>query len=413
MNDSGMVIVGAGEAGARAALALREHGWGGIFLYRAGAALALERPPLSKDVLVGEADVLAPPVILAPNRKRNFASPLCPAAGWRRSIAPPTRSPWRAAEGSAMNGCCWRPAPGCGDWLSKGPMRPTCFICRSAGRCHRLRSRLRNGTRLAIIGGGFIGLEVAASAVARGCVVTLIESGPGILRRGVPEPLSAVIADRHRAAGVNLRLGCGIQRIGVAGNGRYVVLADGSRIDADVIVAGIGEVPETELAQLGGLAIDNGVKVDATLATSDKDVFAAGDCCSFPHGLYGNRRIRLEAWRNAVDQADVAARNMLGGQVAYEAVPWFWSDQYDLTLQIAGLPDEGTATVHRDTGAGCAVNFYLAPDGRLVAAGGVGPISGMSKDIRLAEMLIARRAKPDAEALASPKVRLKSLLGSA
>ncbi|KAB2862650.1 MAG: ferredoxin reductase, partial [Bauldia sp.] len=177
-------------------------------------------------------------------------------------------------------------------------------------------------------------------------------------------------------------------------------------------VVGIGAVPVTGLAEAAGLALDNGIAVDACLRTSDPDVFAAGDCCSFPLALYGGRRVRLESWRNAVDQAGLAARNLLGAEDPIASVPWFWSDQYELTLQIAGLPDEGAGTVRRDIGDGAFILFHRAADGRLAAASGIGPGNAVAKDIRLAEMLIARSARPDPALLASPATRLKSLLAA-
>ena len=158
--------------------------------------------------------------------------------------------------------------------------------------------------------------------------------------------------------------------------------------------------------------MENGIAVDGRLATSDPDIFAAGDCCSFPNALYGGRRIRLEAWRNAQDQGAFVARAMVGAGEPYAVVPWFWSDQHDLTLQIAGLVDEGVATVVRDLGEGARLFFHLAADGRLVAASGVGPTGKVARDIRLAEMLIARRAVPEPGSLASPAVKLKSLLAA-
>jgi 3-phenylpropionate/trans-cinnamate dioxygenase ferredoxin reductase subunit len=272
-----------------------------------------------------------------------------------------------------------------------------------------LRPLLRSGARLAIIGGGFIGLELAAAAAARGCAVTLAEVQPRILMRGVPAEIAAVIAARHRAAGIDLRTGIGIERIEP---GAAVVLADGSRIAADAVIAGIGAVPETALAEAAGLTVDNGIAVDATLATADPAIFAAGDCAACAHPLYGGRRIRLEAWRNALDQGALAARNMLGRGEAIRAVPWFWSDQYELTLQIAGLADEGRTMVARDLGDGAQLLFHLAADGRLVAASGVGPLGKIAREVRLAEMLIAQRAAPDPAALASPAVRLKTLLAA-
>ncbi len=199
-----------------------------------------------------------------------------------------------------------------------------------------LRSQFVEGANVVIVGGGFIGLELAASGVARGAKVTVLEAQPRILMRAVPPEIAAVVDTRHRDAGVNLRVGVGIAERTETG----VICTDGTTIAADIVVAGIGAVPAIRLAEASGLAIDNGIACDGRLATSDPGIFAAGDCCSFPHPLYGDRRIRLEAWRAAQDQAQVAAANMLGGSRVYDAVPWFWSDQYDLTLQIAGLPGE-------------------------------------------------------------------------
>jgi 3-phenylpropionate/trans-cinnamate dioxygenase ferredoxin reductase component len=226
--------------------------------------------------------------------------------------------------------------------------------------------------------------------------------------RGVPVEVAERVAKRHVAAGVDLRTGVCIERIGRHGDRESVILADGNVLDYDVVVTDIGAVPDTRLAEASGLAVENGVRVDEYLRTDDSDIYAAGDCCSFPHPLYDGRRIRLEAWRNAQDQGNVVATNMLGGKDAYAAVPWFWSDQYDQTLQVAGLSDEGASMVEREL-VGAQLFFHLDADGRLVAASGIGP-NGVIRDIRLAEMLIAKRATPDPAALASPEVKLKSLL---
>jgi 3-phenylpropionate/trans-cinnamate dioxygenase ferredoxin reductase subunit len=188
------------------------------------------------------------------------------------------------------------------------------------------------------------------------------------------------------------------------------VLVEDTVIRADLVVVGIGALPNTELAVAAGLAIDNGIAVDATLATSDPDIFAAGDCCSFPQPLYDDRRVRLESWRSAQEQGTLAARNMLGSAEPVSGVPWFWSDQHDLSLQIAGLAEGAVTHVHRALKDGAFVLFHLGPDGRLLAASGIGAGNAVAKDIRLAEMLIARRAHPDPAALADPVVNLKRLL---
>jgi len=267
------------------------------------------------------------------------------------------------------------------------------------------------GSHIAILGGGFIGLELAASARRRGARVTVIEALPRILTRGVPEEIARIIDARHRAEGVVLLCGKGVTALREDASGIEIALSDGDAVTADLLIIGIGAVPVTDLAQSAGLAIENGIAVDEQLQTSDPAIYAAGDCCSFPLAIYGGRRVRLECWRSAQEQGALAARNMLGAGENVSAVPWFWSDQYDLTLQIAGLPDEGREIVRRDLSDNAFILFHLA-NGRLIAASGIAQGNAVAKDIRLAEMLIAKRATPDPAALAQPQVKLKSLLAA-
>ena len=276
-----------------------------------------------------------------------------------------------------------------------------------------IRRLLSPEMRVAVIGGGFIGLELAASAAKRGAAVTVIEALPRVLMRGVPEEIASIVTERHRAEGADIRTGTGISAISGDANEVRVALVDGTDVAADLLVVGIGAVPVTDLAESAGLAVENGIAVDRFLRTSDPDIFAAGDCCSFPLEIYGGRRVRLESWRNAQDQGSLAAKNMLGAEEPVSAVPWFWSDQHDLTLQIAGLAEGADRHVRRDLGGGAFILFHLAPDGRLLAASGIGKGNAVARDIRLAEMLIAKRARPDPEALGSPDVKLKALLAGA
>jgi 3-phenylpropionate/trans-cinnamate dioxygenase ferredoxin reductase subunit len=283
---------------------------------------------------------------------------------------------------------------------------PTVATLRTLDDAARIRVALGPGRHLAVIGGGFIGLELAASARQLGAKVAVIEALPRLLTRGVPAEIAKVLHERHVAEGVSFHFGARITEITDPG----VVLADGTVIRADLVVIGVGAIPNTELAVAAGLAIDNGIAVDATLATSDPDIFAAGDCCSFLQPLYDGRRVRLESWRSAQEQGALAARNMLGAAGPVSSVPWFWSDQYDLSLQIAGLAEGAVTHVRRELKDRTFVLFHLGPDGRLLAASGIGAGNAVAKDIRLAEMLIARRAHPDPAALADPVVNLKRLL---
>ena len=410
MQNGGMVIVGAGECGARAALTLREQGWdGNLTLIGEELLPPYERPPLSKAVMVTDPEP-APAHPLTEQGAQEKRIDLIRGARVARVDRDTHEIVFdddrRLAYRKLLLATGARPRK----LMVEGADADSVLYLRTFADARVLRAKLSPGARLCIIGGGFIGLELAASATRRGCEVTVLEAAPRILMRGVPAPLAALIARRHEQAGVAFRIGIGIARIAATGNTRRVTLADGSEIVCDAIIAGIGAIPETTLAESAGLAIENGIRADGKLRTSDPDIFAAGDCCSFPHPLYGDRRIRLEAWRNALDQGVLAARNMLGAEQTYETVPWFWSDQYDLTLHIAGLPDQGTQHVKRDLGDGAELHFHLAEDGRLMAASGFGPIGKVAKDVRLAEMLVQRRARPASDQLASPDVRLKSLL---
>jgi 3-phenylpropionate/trans-cinnamate dioxygenase ferredoxin reductase subunit len=273
-----------------------------------------------------------------------------------------------------------------------------------------LRAALGPDRHIAIIGGGFIGLEVAATARTMGAKVTLVEGLPRVLMRGVPGEIARIVAERHSREGVNILCNQAIAAIEEGSSGPRIVLAGGDTIAADLVLVGIGALPNVALAEAAGLAIDNGIAVNARLETSMPDIYAAGDCCSFPLEIYSGRRVRLESWRNAQEQAMLAAANMLGAQEVVSAVPWFWSDQYDLTLQIAGLPDGAVVTLRRDLGDGAFLLFHLDEGGRLVAASGIGQGNIVARDIRLAEMLIAKRARPAPNALTANTVKLKSLL---
>jgi 3-phenylpropionate/trans-cinnamate dioxygenase ferredoxin reductase subunit len=275
-----------------------------------------------------------------------------------------------------------------------------------------LRAAMLPGKHIAIIGGGFIGLELAATARMLGVHVTVIEGLERVLKRGVPLDIADAVTARHRLEGVDVRCGVTIASLTDDAGKATVRLTDGDVLAVDLALVGIGAMPNTELAERAGLRVENGIAVDERLRTSAPDVYAAGDCCSFPLHLYGGRRVRLESWRNAQEQGSLAATNMLGRDQTISAVPWFWSDQYDLSLQIAGLSDGAVHHLRRDLGNNAFILFHLDADGRLLAASGIGPGNAVARDIRLAEMLIASGAHPDPDALVSPGVKLKSLLAA-
>lgn len=403
------VIVGAGECGARAAMALREQGFDGdVTLVGDETHLPYERPPLSKQGMLAE--VFAAKTIATAERFAEANVALrrgMHVAGIDRAARRLT-----GTDGTTLPYDKLLLATGAAPRRLPGTEGNRIVYLRTLDDARRLRDDLLPGRRLVIIGGGFIGLELAASARARGAEVTLIEAMPRLLSRAVPEAIAAGIQARHELEGVSLIFGDGIAAIRSGASAAVVELSSGRRVVADLVLVGIGAVPNAALATGAGLAVDNGIAVDQHLMTGDGNILAAGDCCSFPLAIYGGRRVRLESWRNAQDQGNLAARNMLGANEAVASVPWFWSDQYELTLQIAGLADEGATVVRRDIGEGAYILFHIGADGRLVAASGIGEGGAVAKDVRLAEMLIGRGARPAANELADPTVRLKSLLAA-
>jgi 3-phenylpropionate/trans-cinnamate dioxygenase ferredoxin reductase subunit len=400
MSKLPIVIAGAGECGTRAAFTLREEGWDGRFVL-VGAEPPYERPPLSKTgeykLICGGAALSEAGITFLPGVEAAGLD----TAGHAVELADGRRLPYRSlllATGARARRLPFGGAP--------------VHLLRSHADAAALRARLAPGRRVAVIGGGFIGLELAASAAALGCRVTVVELGPRLMGRGVPARVAAVMAGRHVQAGVDIRCGTGVTGLAETASGVTITLAEGTAIEADVVVAGVGAVPETSLAWAAGIETADGVVVDARFATSAPDVFAAGDCCRYPHPLYEGRLLRLESWRAAQEHGAAAARAMLGSTEPYEGVPWFWSDQHGYTLQVAGLASEADRDVVRVRPDGVEIWFGLAPGGRLVAAGAAGPGNSVARDIRLAEMLIARGATPDPAVLADPGAALKSVLRS-
>ena len=404
-----MVIVGAGHVGGRAAQALREAGYAGrLVMIGAEPHRPYERPPLSKALLTGEQDAaqcaLRPESAWADDRVEHLIARVAsidPAA--RELVLADGRRLGYAALLLATGGHLRR--------LSiPGADAPGVLGLRTLDDAAALAPRLVPGARLVIVGGGFIGLEVAASARARGCEVTVIEGAPRLLGRAVPESVGVHVLALHRARGVTVELGVAPVAIAARDDGRLAVqLADGREQLADTVVVGVGIEPATELARAAGLAVNRGVLVDAELQTSAPGVYAAGDVAEFPSRCTGEP-IRQETWHNAETQARTAARNMLGAHEPYADFPWFWSDQYDHQLQVAGEPALGARRITRALGEAAEVHFHLDASGGVVGVSGFGPVSAVARELKLARLLVERNAHPDPAALADPGVKLKSLL---
>lgn len=391
-------------------VALREGGWTGPLVMIGSENFApYERPPLSKAVLTEEPSA-GPRYILTKERLGDlgittvFGHSAMSVDRACRTVAISDGSQVSYERLLLATGATPRRLPFAYDSRCK------VLTLRTYDDAVSLRRSIRPGARIVVIGGGLIGLEVASSAVWRGASVLVIEAGPRILMRAVPPPMAVMIHASHEKAGVQIETNAVV--VGVEGHDgqTWVTLADGRTFSSDVVVVGIGATPNTELAEAAGLNVENGIAVDETLATIDSNIYAAGDCCSFPHSAY-NRKLRLEAWRNAQHQGRMAAANMLGSGQVYGDIPWFWSDQYDETLQIAGIcPD--TLPIERDLGSKGKILYYLDEGGTLAAACGYGTLGAIAKEIRFAEAIIAKGIKPLSSILADPAVNLNHLFAT-
>ena len=404
-----MVIVGAGQCGARTAQALRDNGWEGDITLLGNEGLApYDRPPLSKGVLLGQKTVTQCALYDDAFYRDNRIDLRVDA-----QVAAIDRVERRVVLGEGRSVSYRRLLIATGAQPRRLPVPGATLagvhVLRSVPDALSIVGELAPGQRIAVVGAGFIGLEVAATAIARGCEVVVIEAASRALMRAVPEIVAGYLVERHRQMGVEVRFAVQVDQVLGSTRVSGLRLSDGTTVECDAVVVGIGVTPRTALAEAAGIDVADGIAVDDTLRTNDPYIFAAGDVCSFPHRLF-RRRMRLECWKNAEDHARVVARNMLEYGETYSAVPWFWSDQYDMTIQIAGMPAFGTTSVVRETGSASKVFFALDGDGILVGASGVGQASEISREVRIAQELIARRARVEPAVLADRSAKLKSLL---
>ncbi|KAK52510.1 NAD(P)/FAD-dependent oxidoreductase [Bordetella bronchiseptica] len=404
-----IVIVGAGQAGAVAAASLRQLGYrGGLTLVGQEAHPPYERPPLSKAVLQGTATHAEAAVHPAGFYAENDIALLTETAV--AALDPAARTV-RLADGRTLAyDRCLLATGGHARELPALPRgRAGVHYIRTLDDALDLRAALRPGVRAAVIGGGFLGLEVASTARELGAEVTVIENGSRLLERALPAIVSDWLAERVRASGVDLRLGGAIAAIG-DGPPYAITLADGTQVNADLIVVSIGLAPEVALARQAGLPLDDngGICVDSQARTADPQVYAAGDCASQPRACLGTAA-RFESWQNANEQARAAAAAMLGLAPAAEPYPWFWTDQYGCNIQILGLPQPGLRYVCRpqtDPQAAPRVLWIGLRDG--VPCHGIAVNAG--GDLRQLRVLFERGIPVDPHRLADPAEALKPLV---
>ncbi len=400
-----IVIVGAGQAGGWAAQTLRKEGYTGrLVLIGEERHPPHERPPLSKAVLAGEAvpqstwlqksdafealaldwrpatqatriDRLAKRLVLADGETLAYDKLILCTGGRARALAIP------GADGPGV-----RTLRTIEDALALAPL-------------------LQPGRQVVVVGGGWIGLEVAATARKKGADVVVVEAQRRLCERTVPAEISEHLLALHRAQGTRVLLGAAVAGFSATDDGRSAVtLGDGSMLACDAIVVGVGLVPNDELARDAGLECDGGVIVDARCRTSEPDIFAAGDV-AVADNPWAGRRLRLESWQNAQEQGIAAARSALGLDVDYRPLPWFWSDQYGMNLQIYGIPTPSLRVVLRGVaGADSFVLFYL--DGDVVKAA-IGP--NAARDLRFAKRLIEQRKPVDVQRLADTGVPMSKM----
>ena len=399
---SHVMVVGAGQAGASLVAKLRALGHTGkITLIGSEPAPPYQRPPLSKAYLMGEMDeerlwLRGPEFYAGQNIVLRLGEPVTAIDPARRRVtvggdsvhydvlalttgATPRRLP--AAIGGDLAGV---------------------YTVRTLADVDAMRSEFAPGRRVVIVGGGYIGLEAASVAAKLGLEVTVLEMAPRILQRVASPETSDYFRALHQAHGVKIVEATGLDRLLGEGHVTGARLSDGREIGADFVIAGVGIVPETALAASAGLLIENGISTDATGRTSDAHIWAAGDCASFPHK---GGRLRLESVGNAIDHAELVAENILGAAKDYVAAPWFWSDQYDCKLQIAGLNTGYDHIVTRGPDND-AVSFWYFNGDQLLAVDAMNDPRAYMIGKRLIEM--GRSVDP--AALRDPATNLKALL---
>ncbi|MCA3777819.1 MAG: FAD-dependent oxidoreductase [Burkholderia sp.] len=406
MSADPFVIVGAGHAARRTAEALRERDAAArIVMIGAERELPYDRPALSKDALLTDG-----------GEQRAFVRDAAWYDAQRIELRLGTRvdaierdaQRVRLEDGTTLPYARLVLATGSrvrtfGGAIDEGVVP---HYVRTVDDARALRAQLAPGRRVAVLGGGFIGLEVAAAARQLGCDVTVIDPAPRLLQRALPDVVGAYARQLHDARGVVFQMATLPRAIRRASGGGAIVETDRGDVPADIVVVGIGVVPNVELAQAAGLDVNNGIRVDAGCRTADPAIFAAGEVTMHFNPLLA-RHVRIESWQVAENQPAVAAANLLGADDTYAELPWLWSDQYDCNLQMLGLfGSERTIVVRGDPASGPFTVFGLGDDGRIVAVAA----ANLGRDIGASRRLIAAGAVPDPMKLADPAVNLKSFM---
>ncbi|HEY0747341.1 MAG TPA: FAD-dependent oxidoreductase [Steroidobacteraceae bacterium] len=402
--SSTVIVVGAGQAGAQSVDTLRREGFAGrIILVGDEKQLPYQRPPLSKKFLSGE---LAEERLFFRHQAFYEEHRIDLKLAVRAIKLDPMEHRLTLASGEEL---AYDRLMLC---LGASSRHLTCpggdlkgvFYLRDISDVGNIQPHLKPGARVLIIGGGYIGLESAATARQLGCAVTVLEMADRVMNRVVASNVSEYFEHEHRLQGVKIVCNARILRLEGEDRVQRVVCADGSSYEVDVLIAGVGAVPNVKLASEAGLHCDNGIMVDEYCRTSDPDIYAAGDCTSHP-SIRFEMRVRLESVDNAVEQAKTAVLNMLQRPTIHDRVPWFWSDQFDNKLLIVGLSSGHDQQVTRGDPASRSFSVCYLKGGELLALEAVNHM----KDYMAARKLIAARARPSIERLADPGIALKDV----
>jgi 3-phenylpropionate/trans-cinnamate dioxygenase ferredoxin reductase subunit len=398
-----VVVIGGGQAGASLVAKLRALKFdGGITLLCEEPVLPYQRPPLSKKYLLGEMEVerlfLRPQSFYDENAITVRTNATAIAIDRADKAVIVDGEALRYDQLALCTGSVPRRLPG-----AIGGELSGVHVVRTLADVDGMAPDLKPGARVLVVGGGYIGLEAAAVCAGLGLKVTLIEAADRILQRVAAPVTSDYFRALHLGHGVEIREGTGLERLLGTDHVTGAILGDGVEMAVDAVIAGIGIAPATELAQVAGLAVENGIVVDALGRTSDPAIWAAGDCTSFP---WQDGRLRLESVQNAIDQAEAVAANMLGANEPYVPQPWFWSDQYDVKLQIAGLNAGYDHVVVRNGGGKEAVSHWYYAGDRLLAVDAMNDPRAYMVGKRLIEM----GKSPPPAAVSDPATDLKGLL---
>ena len=398
---SHVVVVGAGQAGSSLVAKLRNDGFeGDITLIGAETAPPYQRPPLSKKYLLGEMDLerlyLRPLEFYADNNIALRLGEQVEAVDADAKTITVSGETLSYDDLVFTTGSIPRYLP-----AAVGGDLQGVYVVRSLADVDAMVPEFKDDAHVLIIGGGYIGLEAAAVAATKGLRVTLVEMADRILQRVACEETSDYFRDLHQSHGVTIQEGVGLERLDGESHVSSATLTNGETLDVDFVIAGIGIMPSTELAETAGVAIDNGIQTDEHGRTSVDGIWAAGDCTSLP---YRGTRIRLESVPNAIDQAEIVAENIMGAQKEYVAKPWFWSDQYDVKLQIAGLNIGYDEVITRYSGS--ALSFWYFKGNELLAVDAMNDPRGYM----VGKRLIEAGKTVSKTALANQDTDMKSLL---